>query len=152
MKRTFFSLLLASIGFAATASTPSNTLPFDADEPARLEREMADLQQLETIVSARNATYSQLAAEANPLLAAVSPNYTAGAALLGSAAPDERLLGIPGFFWGCCFGTLGVILVYVAVDDPAAKKREGRQAMVGCAIATIFSLCIYLIALSANVE
>lgn len=151
MKKVLLALLLAAVFHSTQASTPTNNLPFAAEEPARIEQEMAGLQQLENEVTTHNLTYSDLVAQAHPLLSVVSPAYSTGAALVGSAAPDERLLGIPGFFWGCCFGVLGIVLMYVAIEDPKARKREANQAMVGCAIATIFSVALYLIGL-ANVE
>ncbi|HAD14939.1 MAG TPA: hypothetical protein DCF33_21130 [Saprospirales bacterium] len=133
------------LGGALWASTPNNTPanPFQ-DDLSRLENEFAGMTQLEQLVEERNATYSELAAENNALLQNVTSDNDIASALLGSVAPDdERLLGIPGFWWGCVLGVLGVVLVYVAVEGDA-RKREGKKAIIGCAVATVISTVLYI--------
>lgn len=137
-----FCALLGGVMWAASSNnTPAN--PFQ-DDLSRLENEFAGMSQLEQLVEERNATYSELAAENNALLQNVNSDTDIASSLMGSVAPDgERLLGIPGFWWGFCLGVLGIILVYVAVEGDA-KKREGKKAIIGCAIWTVVWLVLYL--------
>ncbi|MBL7806250.1 MAG: hypothetical protein JNN28_00445 [Saprospiraceae bacterium] len=137
-----FCALLGGVMWAASSNnTPAN--PFQ-DDLSRLENEFAGMSQLEQLVEERNATYSELAAENNTLLQNVNSDTDIASSLMGSVAPDgERLLGIPGFWWGFCLGVLGIILVYVAVEGDA-KKREGKKAIIGCAIWTVVWLVLYL--------
>ncbi|HLP96564.1 MAG TPA: hypothetical protein VK168_21125 [Saprospiraceae bacterium] len=144
MKKLLTLAFCALLGGVMWASTPNNTPanPFQ-DDLSRLENEFAGMSQLEQLVEERNATYSELAAENNALLQNVNSDTDIASSLLGSVAPDdERLLGIPGFWWGFCFGILGIILVYVAVEGDA-KKREGKKAIIGCAIWSVIWIVLY---------
>jgi hypothetical protein len=143
MKKLLSLAFFAFLGTALLASSPSAT-PFQ-DDLSRLDSDFAGMTALEKLVEERNATYSDLAAENNNLLNSVTDNTDVAASLLGSAAPgDDRLLGIPGFWWGFCLGLLGVILVYVAVEGDA-KKSEGRSALIGCAVWTAIWLVLYFL-------
>lgn len=146
MKKFFTLAMVAFLGSALWASSPSNTpaTPFQ-DDLARFDSELAGMSALEQLVEERNATFTDLTAENNSLLNTVTSDNDIAGSLLGSAAPgDDRLLGIPGFWWGFCLGLLGVILVYVAVDGDA-KKTEGRSAIIGCAVWTALWVLLYLV-------
>lgn len=144
MKKLFTLAFFALLGGLAWASSPSAPAanPFQ-DDLSRLDNEFAGMTELEQLVESRQTTYSQLASENNALLNNVSSDNDIASSLLGGAAPSgDRLLGIPGFWWGFCLGILGIILVYVAVEGDA-KKREGRSAIIGCAIWTVLWLVLW---------
>jgi len=147
MKR--FSLVLTALtlcvfGLFASTTTIQPGAGLFQDDLSRFDQDFSGLNQLEQTVGQTGETYSQLAAQNNPLLENVAQNGDISAALLGSAGNEDRLLGIPGFFWGFCLGVLGIILVYVAIEDSAAKKREGKQAIIGCAIWGVLWTVLYL--------
>jgi hypothetical protein len=138
----FFALLGSALWAASPSTTPAN--PFQ-DDLSRLDKDFAGMTQLEQLVEERNATYSTLASENNALLNNVTSDNDIAASLLGSVAPDgDRLLGIPGFWWGFCLGLLGVILVYVAVEGDA-RKSEGKKAIIGCAVWSVLYVIAYLL-------
>ena len=142
----FFALLGSALWAASPSTTPAN--PFQ-DDLSRLDKDFAGMTQLEQLVEERNATYSTLASENNALLNNVTSDNDIAASLLGSVAPDgDRLLGIPGFWWGFCLGLLGVILVYVAVEGDA-RKSEGKKAIIGCAVWSVLYVIAYLLIWSA---
>ncbi len=142
-----FAMLSASLWAASPSATTVN--PFQ-DDLSRLDQDFAGMTALEQLVEARNATYTDLAAENNSLLNNVSSDNDIVSSLLGSSAPDgDRLLGIPGFWWGFCLGLLGIILVYVAVEGDA-RREQGRKAIIGCAVGTVISLVVYLILVAAT--
>lgn len=144
MKKIFTLAICTLVGAALWASSPSATPanPFQ-DDLSRLDNEFAGMTELEQLVVANNATYTQLASENNALLSNVTNDNDIAASLLGSAAPSgDRLLGIPGFWWGFCLGILGIILVYVAVEGDA-KKVEGKKAILGCAIWSVLWLVLW---------
>lgn len=145
MRKLILTLVAAVAMTAAFASNGNSTPKQDifGDDLTKIDQQFSGLNELEQVVTERNATYTELAAEGNSLLSNVSANQDLGASLIGSVAPSDRLLGIPGFLWGFCLGILGIILVYVAIDDPAAKKREGKQAIIGCAIWTVLWVLLY---------
>lgn len=150
MKKLLTLAFCALLGGVMWAASPNNTPanPFQ-DDLSRLENEFAGMSQLEQLVEERNATYSELAAENNALLQNVNSNNDVFSSIFGSVSPDgEKLLGISGFWWGFCtgllgIGILGIILVYVAVEGDA-KRREGRNAIFGCLIASILPVIIWL--------
>lgn len=136
----FFALVSSALWASSPASTPAN--PFQ-DDLSRLDQEFAGMSALEQVVNDRNATYSDLATEQNTLLNSVTADNDIASSLLGSAAPSgDRLLGIPGFWWGFCLGILGIILVYVAVDGEA-RKSEGKKAIIGCAIWSVLWIVLW---------
>lgn len=141
------SALAISLAFASTPFQPYKEV-FNPDLSA-WDCELAALTELEQWVEGTGMSYTELK-EANPNLAAhVLPGDQLSQSLLSSTSPDqERLLGIPGFLWGFCCSAVGMFLVYLAIDDPEAKKREGKQAILGCAVGTLLwtGLYIWLIA------
>ncbi len=141
-----FSLLASNVGLA---STPSNVLSnIFHDDLSRLDSEMTGLSQLEQLVQETYATQTQLVKENNPLAQQLLPNNNLAGSLFASSAPEhERLMDIPGFLWGFCCSFVGVFLVYLSIDDPEAKKKEGRQAIIGCAVGTVLWTGMYVLAI-----
>ncbi len=138
----FFALLSGALFASSPSVAPAN--PFQ-DDLSRMDNEFAGMTELEQLVEARNATYTELASENNTLLNNVSSNNDIASTLLGSVAPDgDRLLGIPGFWWGFCLGVLGIILVYVAIEGDA-RKTEGKKAIIGCAVWSVIWIIAYLL-------
>jgi hypothetical protein len=143
MKRfalVFTVLMFGLITLTANTVNPPASALFK-DNLSQFDQSFNQLNQLEQTVEKTGQTYSQLAAENNALLYNVAYNNDISNALLGSDGNGDRLLGIPGFFWGFCLGLVGIILVYVAIKDPVAKKQEGESAILGC----IFLTLIYLV-------
>ena len=151
MKKLFTLAMLAFLGGTLWAAAPGSATgnPFQ-DDLNCLDHAFAGMSELEQLVEARNVSYTTLASENNSLLNHVTSDKDIASALLGAAAPSgDRLLGIPGFCWGFCFGWIGIILVYVAVDGEA-QKSEGRQAILGCVIGTVLSVVLWFGFFAAN--
>jgi hypothetical protein len=153
MKKLFTLAFCTLLGGALWASslntTPAN--PFQ-DDLSRLDEEFSEMTQLEQLVDARKASYTELAAEQNTLLCNVTSDNNIAASLLGSVAPDgETLMGIPSFWWGFCLGWIGLLLIYTAIEGDA-RKREGKKAMIGCLVGTVVGCGIYflIVALAAS--
>ena len=145
-RRSFLFLLLLSGKIISASSAIS--LPPDVfyDDLSKLDCEMVHLSQLEQLVEESNATQSQLIKEENPLSRYLLQTGDLAASLLGGSAPEEgALLGIPGFLWGFCCSVFGTLLVYVSIDDPLVQKKEGRQALIGCAIGTLLWGGLYIL-------
>ncbi|MFN0036373.1 MAG: hypothetical protein ACKVUS_15010 [Saprospiraceae bacterium] len=148
-----FSLLALSVlllQLPESSQLSGSSLPhIFRDDLSKLDCEMAPLAELEQWVQTTSATHSQLLKEGNPLAQhAVQEGDIAGP-LFGSSAPGhERLLDIPGFLWGLCCSVVGMFLVYLAIEDPEARKKEGTQAIFGCAVSTglLVGLYVWLIA------
>jgi hypothetical protein len=158
-KTLLFSLFLCAFSTVVAATSPSpNRSTADLselfrDDLARFDRDLCGLSELENNVEQRGATYADLAAEQHELLRHVLPDDDLSQSLLGQLSPEgERLLGIPGFLWGCCFGVIGAVLVYVAIDDPVARQREGKQALIGCAVSTLLVTALYFAAIISSLS
>lgn len=128
------------------ASNPANPMhSIFQDDLTKVDREMSGLTALEQFVQEEKMTQSQLMATCNPLAENLSDAGDLSTALFGSVAPNhEQLLNIPGFLWGFCCSVVGMFLVYIAIDDPAAKKKEGAQAIYGCALGTALWVGLYI--------
>ncbi|MDO8970891.1 MAG: hypothetical protein Q7U74_09400 [Saprospiraceae bacterium] len=145
MHKIFLCLLLAN---SLSASTPNKLFQ---DDLSSFDCALADLTLLEEYVQESNATQAQMLEENNPLAQFVIQEYDLAETLFSITEPEkERLLGIPGFFWGFCCSFVGMFLVYLAIDNPEAKKREGKQAILGCALSTLVLVGAYLWLLSIS--
>lgn len=132
-------MLLAN---SLSASTPNKLFQ---DDLSGFDCALSDLTLLEEYVQESNATQAQMLQENNPQAQFVTQKYDLAETLFSITEPEkERLLGIPGFFWGFCCSFVGMFLVYLAIDNPEAKKREGKQAIIGCALSTLVMVGAYL--------
>lgn len=108
-------------------------------DKAAVEAELADLTQLESYVAENPATsLSLLETEKNQLLDGLnlySP-YAMGMNF------DDPPLGIPSFLWGCAFGVVGVVLVYVITDE---DKDETKKSFYGCIASTLVWGVLYAV-------
>jgi hypothetical protein len=148
MKKILFSFFACIAFFGAMASsnptTPVVSNGFNDDLNA-MEQEFSGLNALEQAVDARNVTYNELAAENSALLNSVTENQDLGNALLGAGGKgDERALGIPGFWWGFILGLVGVLIVFLVVDD-SSKKAQVRKALIGCVVGGLVYTLLYLL-------
>lgn len=143
---SLLALPLVLLQLPESSKLAGNTVPSTIfhDDLSNWDCEMVALTELEQLLNDCPATLSQLQAAHNPVTQYVLPIDNASAMLFGSSAPEhERLLGIPGFLWGFCCSIVGMFLVYLALDEPEAKKKEGRNAIIGCAVGTLLWVGTY---------
>lgn len=141
-----FSLVSAQ-GFGAFAANIINPSPnldesvFSYDEEM-LSSALSELNELDNFIEANNdVTFESLENAGSSLIA----NIEAGSAPMGmpgAAEGGESPLGIPSFLWGCVFGVLGVVLVYVLSDE---DKAETKKALWGCVASTAVSVVLYMV-------
>ncbi len=106
----------------------------------QVENELAQLQRLEDFVYVNyGITLAELQSEKSDLVADL--NLTIN--ILGGFDDEDGgpPMGIPSFLWGCCFGIVGVAIVYFAADN----KSETRGAVIGCIISNLLGIgCLVL--------
>jgi hypothetical protein len=125
MKRIFLLLLSISLSVIAFSNDLSKVFEIDED---RLATELSALSLVEEVVKRNSYTRTDLFSAENPIaLNALQPTYGIESVLLSD---DGTPLGIPSFFWGFCFGILGILLVYIITED----QSEARKAVNGCAV------------------
>ncbi|MFB6342734.1 hypothetical protein ACE1ET_13480 [Saccharicrinis sp. FJH62] len=54
----------------------------------------------------------------------------------------EPPLGIPSFLWGCVFGVVGIIIVYIFTDE---NKVELKKALNGCVVGYVVPTVVYIL-------
>lgn len=156
MKQTIFksfSVLLAILMFSIqtfaysskissplTKSEIQTVTEFDDSEIYAAFSEVNDLDQY--LSQNENSTYADISREDVSMLT----NISATTSLPVSASSDELALGIPSFLWGCVFGIVGVLVVYLMTDN---NKEQTKKAFYGCIVGTVVSVVIYVAVFAA---
>jgi len=123
-------------------SKASNVDMFSYDKQA-LDQEMAELTSLEAIVSQSSGfTMTDLLANGNEVAAKLvdSGNYYDFDLL------NEKTLGIGGFWWGCCLGPVGVVIVWLVGED----KDQTKKSLIGCVVASLLGAGSGILSQSLN--
>lgn len=147
-------LLTAFCGlYSINASALNASEIFSIDENT-LQTELAALNAIEEVVMQHQETADFAFVQSNYAYTLVSLNgmLDATSTLEGNAAQEHPVLGIPSFLWGCCFGVLGILLVYLVADDEGkeVQRAESRKALTGCAIAYGAIAVVYIVLIIAG--
>ena len=110
------SILSVILLVAFTVNTFAEDPGLFTYDKSTVESEMASLNQLESYVyNNPGITFEQLKEEGNPLATELAgPNSLNSLNLM-----YEKALGIGGFWWGCCLGPAGILVVYLVTEDKA---------------------------------
>lgn len=125
-----FTLILAVLFsyFSATATNPTEN-PFSSGQ-SEIQQALAPISSLNDIINNQGLTFEQLA-----LLKAdevTSLGLSASASEEGILDADGAPLNIPGFVWGFCLGLIGMLIVYLAMDEGSNRKEQVMNALWGC--------------------
>ncbi len=156
MKKTLFkslSVFLAMLMFSfqtfafnsrSSSSITKNEIQsvtgFDDSEIYAAFAEVSDLDQY--LAQNENKTFADVSQENGTLLNGISSTTT----LPMSASADELALGIPSFLWGCVFGIVGILVVYLMTDS---NKEQTKKALYGCIVGTVVEVVIYVVVFAA---
>ena len=113
---------------AASADQISKVL---MDDKSSLEQDFESLNALEARIKAENLTFKDL--DANTV-SSLSLKEDVQGSLVAVAGADDLPLGIPGFWWGFCLGLVGILLVYILMEDSPDRKEETKKALIGALI------------------
>lgn len=128
MKKSILLTSLIIFLFAGTSFAEDPDL-FTYDKSV-VESEMAPLNELEQyVLDNPGVTLSALKEEGLPLAATITdPNsYSALNQMY------DKALGIGGFWWGCCLGPAGILVVYLVTED----KAETKSSIIGCVVGSL---------------
>lgn len=116
-------LLLILAAFCLSGLTMAGTADLFSYDKEKLETEMSDLQEAEDYLYTHQELGFQGLKEVKPELV---HQLGSKACSMGGidAIGGPRIWNIPSYFWGCCLGPVGVILVYITIDDPAETKKS----------------------------
>lgn len=121
----------------------SEIVNFDESE---IYSQFEELSELTNLVLSENLSANEMLSENSSLLENVELE-----AMLPVSTDDDGAggppLGIPSFLWGCVFGLLGVLLVYLVSDE---NKDETKKAVWGCVVSGAVSVVYYIIVIAAS--
>jgi hypothetical protein len=122
MKKTLFAFLC----LFSLASFAGEPLEMDID----VNTEFAALDRLEQALEANSRLdYEAVKANHSNLIEGVDIVQESSIAVAGDQMP---ILG--AFWWGCCLGIVGLLIVYIITDN---DRDQMKQALIGCVIVTI---------------
>jgi hypothetical protein len=129
-------LLFCSISLFSTAKEAAQ--PFDYDEN-QMTQEFEKLNRIEEFVSKNKGLDIKELEKVNPQLFSDIEIRTEAAMVFDTK--DELPLGVPSFWWGCCLGGLGILLVYIFSDE---DKEQTKKAFYGCLVSGATAAVLYL--------
>ena len=132
MKRLLIILCLVLAGFLKVQANDADLFSYDKNA---VTTALADLSAIEDYVVSHPAiSIADLTATGNFLVNGIDIS-SSPFAMFG-----EPPLGIPSFLWGCVFGVVGLVIVYIATDQ---DKDETKKALWGCVTGTVVSILFY---------
>ncbi len=156
MKKTIFKSIsvflavlmfsLQTFAYSSKTSVPitqdeiQSVTNFDESEIYTAFAEVSDLDQY--LATNDSKTYSDVNLENSKLLNGISASTT----LPFSQSKDEKALGIPSFLWGCVLGWVGLLIVYLMLEN----KEETKKALWGCVAGTAVWVVVYVILIAAS--
>lgn len=131
MKKYLFLAGLITASFISTASEPTAM-----DET--ITNEFKQLNELEDYLENNEATLEELKIS--------QPNLLQDVTLAENNTfvddPNDDTFGIPPFLWGCVFGLLGILLVFILTDK---DKSLTKKAAMGCLVTYGTIAAVYLV-------
>jgi hypothetical protein len=134
-KLLFLAGMLILVGTTMSYAGNADKFSYDA---VTIENQMAQMNQLEGYLNENpGTTLSDMVTTGNNLADLVSgPNSIAG-----FNGINEKVLGIPGFLWGCVLSWVGILIVYLVGQDP----HETKQAIIGCVVGAVAYAAFYVV-------
>lgn len=114
-----------------------------------IDNELESLMALEKVVREENLNFEDLQ-KSHPTMAnevVVSPAVDVGILDGSSDSP----LGIPGFWWGFCLGWVGLVIVYVTMDEGSDRKEQVKNGLYGCIVASAIWAVFYFAVIVSTV-
>jgi len=117
---------------------------------AVIDSELNELLEASELIKAENLSYDEFSVTHNTIAEELNIESGVDTGLLEGS--ENSPVGIPGFWWGFCFGILGLVVVYVAMEDGQERKEQAKNALYGCIISTVVFTLFYvgLFALAAT--
>ncbi len=107
----------------------------------QVQDEFSDLNQLEQMVIDNSFLTLSEMQNNNMLSSRFSDLNLTGSMMM------EPALGIPGFWWGCVLGPVGILVVYLVTENDGS---EVKKAFYGCLVGTGFWVVLNVIFYAAG--
>jgi hypothetical protein len=136
MTRRLITLITGIFCSVMVMASTADLFTFNADQ---VNNELSQLQSLENFINANpGVSFTDLKVNSNSLIAGLNLNTNA----MGSYSADdgEPPLGISSFLWGCCFGVVGILIVYLVAEN----KEETKKSVKGCVVGYLTGCVVYV--------
>ena len=113
-----------------------------------MQSEFQSLDALEQKVKTENLTFVDIDPST---IQELSLKEDVRGSLVAVAGADDLPLGIPGFWWGFCLGLVGILLVYILMEDSPERKEQTKKAVIGALIWVGIWLLLWLVVFGSAV-
>lgn len=143
---TLLSLMLCTAMFAIkpNPTTGGELLDEFKSGSDAISQELGELNNINNLVIENEYDYEALNANHAALVAENKLSSRAAAGIF-EGHPDNPL-GIPGFWWGFCLGWVGMLIMYLTMDEGSARKEQVKNALYGCIIMTVLWTVLWFVA------
>ena len=152
MKTLFSTILIVTVFFVANlhAGNISTNNPEKATQ-VEIDNALEELTLIDQFVEKENVNFQSLVKKNPELLKEklLAPEISEDEFF---AKGNDRPLGIPGFLWGFCFGVIGMLVVYLTMDEGEERKKEVKNALYGCIAGTLIGYLFYALIIAATVS
>lgn len=128
MKKTILLIATLAIIMVSQGLRANQADDFKFDK-LQIQKEFTDLNSLEqTVIDNNFISLSEMQSK-NIFSSQLSNLNLTGNSMM------EPAIGIPGFWWGCVLGPVGILVVYLVTEN---DKAEVKQALYGCLVSGAF--------------
>jgi len=145
-----FLVLLVSTTLSAISptTTPSSMLDYFESSSDAIDTELNTLHEINQLVLTKSYDFKSLTTNHSELVASANLSHKAEAGIF-DGHPDNPA-GIPGFWWGFCCGLIGMVVIYLTMDEGEGRKEQVKNSLYGCLVASAISIALQLIAAAAG--
>lgn len=148
------ALVLNTSVFAVNSPATKSKINVDRissieDGKSAIELELEALLNASSIIDSENLSYDEFSADHEALATSLNLESEVDTGIFEGS--ENAPVGIPGFWWGFCFGILGLVVVYVAMEDTEERKEQAKNALIGCVASTVVFSLFYIILFAAAV-
>jgi hypothetical protein len=149
MKLLFTTILLLSYTLLSAITTidpVTGPKVIFEEQSSSIDQEMSDLNDLNQLIIDNNYTFDEL--QLNHAESVNAVNLSAEEEGILDSHPDSPL-GIGGFWWGFVLGWVGMLIVYLSMDEGEGRKEQVKNALIGCLIAVAFWTVLWVVVIAA---
>ena len=140
MKKIKFLSVVVLLFTLTVSKSVANVIDFAFDE-SKVENAFQSVAALEAVlIDNSSLDYEGIQFNFPTILSASNQNnQLAGTLNIATGMDDEPALGITGYVWGACLGLLGILAVYLILDDSSKDYRQSevKKAAIGCAASAV---------------
>lgn len=138
---SLFLLLICTSLVAINPTTNPELLNQFNSGSDNIDTELNQLNEMNNLVINNQYDFDALNANHSEMVAATKLSNKAASGLF-EGHPDNPL-GIPGFWWGFCLGWVGMLIMYLTMDEGSARKEQVKNALYGCIILNVLALVLW---------